>query len=95
MAAIRLHALTTAYLGGEQTIPQGARRIEFWGVDAQPATAHSAIWVRITSQAAVAAEFLIAAGASFVFEGDKGTPSSWTYNVKAAAGTPKASVVIL
>tara|TARA_R110000796_G_scaffold27927_5_gene76627 strand:- start:3651 stop:3938 length:288 start_codon:yes stop_codon:yes gene_type:complete len=95
MSDVRRHTLTTAYLGAEQTIPAGSIRLEVWGVDANPATAHSAIWFRTTDQQGTTAELLIPAGQTFNMPMDKGGPSSWTYNVKSVAGTPDASVVLI
>jgi len=92
---VRRHDLTTSYLGAEQGIPSGAVRLEAWGVDADPATAHAAIWFRITDQAGTTAELLIAAGQTYNMPLDKGGPQSWTYNVKAVAGTPDALVTII
>lgn len=94
MSAIARTALTIAYIGAEQPIPSGAKSIEVWGVDADPATAHAAIWFRLSSQGATPdVEILIAAGQTYQTEIKPG--NEWTYNAKAVAGTPDAMVVIV
>ena len=64
-------------------------------MDADPATAHAAIWFRLTDQLGVTAEVLIPAGQTYYLPMDKGGPQAWTYNVKSVAATPDASVVLV
>ena len=92
MGDIRRTPLTTAYLGSEQTIPSGTRHLEVWGVDADPATAHAAIWLRISDQQADDVEILIAAGSTY--DRDLTPGDTWTYNCKSVAGTPHAQIVL-
>ena len=80
MANLLSEAITTSYLGTEQEIPRGATSIEFWGVDADPATADVAVWVRLTDQSGTAVEVLIGAGASYQTDLDLG--DAWTWNAK-------------
>ena len=95
MADIRRHTLSTSYLGGEQDFPAGSERVEFWGVDADPWTADAEIIVRLTDQQGTTSERRVQAGQTYLLEAKRGSIDSWTYNVKAAAGTPDASVVLL
>jgi len=91
--ALSRTALTVAYLGAEVELPTGARSLEVWGVDADPATAHAAVWLRLTSQAGATVEALIPAGQTYWTDLRPGL--YMTYNVKAVAGTPDAMVVVV
>ena len=83
------HSLTTGYMASDIEIPDTTSEIELWAVDAVPATTEVACIVRLSDAHDNVAETPLAAGEHFVkrFE-DNDAPSGWSYNIKAAVGTP-------
>ena len=92
MADIAIHSITGAYLGADIAI-ETSRTLEVWAVDAAPAMAMVACWLRLRDQQGSAAEILIAAGQTYSVPAR--WAGGWTYNLKLAAVGNGLGVVVL
>jgi hypothetical protein len=86
-----VHASVTTTWTAEQTIPDGVKRLEWWGIDDADAAAPEErdCWVQITDPTDGGAIYAkkIPAGQTFYIDPRPSQSDNYTYKVRSDAGT--------